>query len=66
MFVKKTKVNNVTYIQITKSFRDGKKVRHRVVLNLGRSDKINKKDIDELIRVLKELRDNHLGKGEGK
>jgi len=56
MFIKRTKANNLIYIQITKSFREGKKVRHRVVLNLGRADKINKKDIDSLISVLQELR----------
>ena len=60
MFIKKTKVNNAVYIQITKSFREGKKVRHKVILNLGRSDKINKDDIDELINVLQELRDEPL------
>jgi hypothetical protein len=56
MFIKKTKVNNMEYIQLTKSYRDGKKVKHKVVLNLGRSDKINIKDIDSLISVLQELR----------
>ena len=61
MFIKKTKVNNVVYIQITKSFREGKKVKHKVVLGLGRDDKIKKKDIDSLIGVLQELRAEYFG-----
>jgi hypothetical protein len=56
MFIKRTKAGNATYIQITKSFRDGKKTKHQVVLNLGRDDKINLIDIDGLITVLQELR----------
>jgi len=63
MFIKKTKVNNVTYIQITKSFRDGKATRHKVVLNLGREDKINKRDIGALISVLQKLMDGYPGRG---
>jgi hypothetical protein len=56
MFIKRTKVNNITYIQITKSFRDGNRIRHKVVLNLGRADKISIKEIDGLINVLLELK----------
>jgi hypothetical protein len=56
MFIKRTKVNNLEYIQLTKSYRNGKKVKHKVILNLGRSDKINIKDIDGLISVLQKLR----------
>ena len=63
MFIKMTKVNNMTYIQITKSFRDGKKTRHKVVLNLGRGDKINKKDIDSLIITLQKFRSEYFDEG---
>ena len=56
MFIKRTKVNNTEYIQIVKSYRDGKNVRHKVVLNLGRSNKIDVKDLDNLIRALQLLR----------
>jgi hypothetical protein len=56
MFIKRTKVNNVEYIQITKSYRVGKKVKHKVILSLGRSDKITAKDLDGLICVLQKLR----------
>ena len=57
MFIKRTKLNSVEYIQITKSFRKGKKVKHKVILSLGRSDKINTSDINDLIRVLQDLRE---------
>jgi hypothetical protein len=56
MFIKRTKANNAVYIQIAKSFRKGGKARHKVVLNLGRSDKISVKEIDGLIKVLQKLR----------
>lgn len=52
MWIKKTKVKNKEYIQVVKSIRDGKKVKHKVVLNLGRSEDINKKNIEQLINVL--------------
>ena len=64
MFIKKTKAGGSIYIQITKSLRDGKKVRHKVILNLGRADKINKNDIDELISALHKLRSEYFGGGE--
>jgi len=54
MFIKRTKSKGKEYIQITKSFRTGKKVRHEVVLNLGRSDKTKKSDVENLITVLQE------------
>ena len=57
MFIKRTKLNNVEYIQITKSYRKGKKVKHKVILSLGRSDKIDMSDISNLIRVLLDLRE---------
>jgi hypothetical protein len=56
MFIKRTKVGGAVYIQITKSFREGKKVKHKVVLNLGRLDKISKGDIDGVISALQALR----------
>jgi len=56
MFIKRTKLNNTTYIQITKSFRANNKVRHKVIMNLGRNENISKKDIDDLIAVLQKLR----------
>ena len=52
MFIKYTKVNGKEYVQITKSVRDGKKVKHKVILNLVRGDKINNKDVESLISAL--------------
>ena len=40
MFIKKTKSKNYTYLQIVKSYRDSGKVKHKVVANLGRFDKL--------------------------
>ena len=55
MFIKYTKTSGKEYVQITKSIRTGKKVKHKVILNLGRRDKINKKDVEDLINVLQKL-----------
>jgi len=52
MFIKKTKVKEKEYIQIVKTIRSGKKVKHKVFLNLGRSEKVNFKDVEDLINVL--------------
>ena len=57
MFIKRTKLNSVEYIQITKSFRKGNKVKHKVILSLGRSDKIDISEISDLICVLQDLRE---------
>ena len=56
MFIKKTKTNNATYIQITKSYRVGQNVKHKVFLNLGRQETIKAKEIDDLISVLQKFR----------
>ena len=63
MFIKKTKLGGATYIQITKTFRADKKVKHKVILNFGRVDKINKKDIDALISVLRKLKTEYFNSG---
>ena len=55
MFIKYTKVKDKEYVQITKSVRIGKKVKHKVILNLGRSDKIKNKDVENLISALQKL-----------
>ena len=57
MFIKRTKANNTTYIQIAKSFREGKKVRQEVVLNLGRIDKILQSDVESLVQALLALKE---------
>lgn len=55
MFIKKTKVKDKEYIQITKTIRSGKKVKHKVILNLGRSEKVNFKDVEDLINTLQKF-----------
>jgi len=52
MFIKYTKVKDKEYVQVTKSFRKAKKVKHKVILNLGRRDKIDNKDVEDLISAL--------------
>lgn len=54
MWIKKTKSKGIEYIQIVNSIRDGDKVKHEVVLNLGRSDKISnrRENIKDLISNL--------------
>lgn len=62
MFIKRTKLKEKEYIQITKTYRQGKMVKHKVILNLGRSDKVSISDIEELIsalqKVVKEFSEN--------
>jgi transposase len=40
MFVKTTKSKNHTYVQLIQGFREGKKVKHKVLVNLGRLDQL--------------------------
>ena len=40
MFLKVVKSKGNEYLRIVESYRDGGKVRHRTVLNLGRLDQI--------------------------
>lgn len=49
------------YYQLVESFREGKKVKHRVIANLG---SLTEKQIDNLIRSLNRLKTNpyNLGK----
>ena len=40
MFIKATKSKNYTYLQLVQSYRKDKTVKHQVLFNLGRLDKI--------------------------
>lgn len=62
MWIKKTKLKNKEYIQITKSFRIGKSVKHKVILNLGRSENLDIDEVKELIDVLQKLLEELDGK----
>jgi len=47
-----SKGNTYEYIQIVHNYRRGKKIKQRVILNLGRKESINSAQIDQLIKVL--------------
>lgn len=47
-----SKGNTYEYIQIVHNYRRGKKIKQRVILNLGRKEFINSSQIDQLIKVL--------------
>ena len=56
MFVKRTSVRSggrqLTYLQLVESYRDGERVRQRVVAKLGREDQLDPADIDRLVLSL--------------
>ena len=56
MFVKRTHVKSggrvLTYLQLMESYRDGAKIRQRLVTKLGREDQVDQGEIDRLIRSL--------------
>ena len=56
MFVKRTNVRSgdkiLTYLQLVESYRDGDRVRQRVVKKLGREDHVDPAEIDRLMRSL--------------
>jgi len=56
MFVKRTSVRSggrqLTYLQLVESYRDGDRVRQRVVAKLGREDQLDPAEIDRLVRSL--------------
>jgi len=39
-FVRKKKVNGVEYAQLVENFREGNKIRQKIVYSLGRVDKL--------------------------
>lgn len=56
MFVKRTRVRSgnrvLTYLQLMESYRDGKRIRQRLIRSLGREDLIDAQEIDGLLRGL--------------
>lgn len=56
VFVKRTNVKSggrvLTYLQLMESYRDGAKIRQRLVTRLGREDQVDRGEIDRLIRSL--------------
>ncbi len=57
MFLKKTRSNSKTYLQVVQSYRDEKGIsRHKVICNLGRLDKLRSdKNTRKLILELLDL-----------
>ena len=61
MFVRVKKSGNYKYLQIVQTYREGKKVKQRVVSTLGRLDKLQEKnDIESITHSLSKFSDNIL------
>ena len=52
MFVRKKKFGNRTYYYLVESFREGKKVKQRVMKYLGK-EKPSKKEIEKIVKSVK-------------
>jgi hypothetical protein len=67
MFVKATRVSSggrqLTYLQLVESYRDGGRVRQRVIAKLGREDEIDRDAIERLVRSLAKYADVDVGAG---
>jgi len=61
MFVRVKKSGNYKYLQIVQTYREGKKVKQRVVSTLGRLDQLQKKrDIETITQSLSKFSENIL------
>jgi hypothetical protein len=61
MFVRVKKAGNYKYLQIVQTYREGKKVKQRVVSTLGRLDQLQeKKDIESITHSLSKFSENIL------
>jgi len=67
VFVKVTRVTSggrqLTYLQLVESYRDGDRVRQRVIAKLGRKDELNREAIERLVRSLAKHADVEVGAG---
>ena len=67
MFVKPTRVKSggrqLTYLQLVESYRDGGRVRQRVIAKLGREDELDPAAIERLVRSLAKYADVEVGAG---
>jgi hypothetical protein len=67
MFVKATRVTSggrqLTYLQLVESYRDGGRVRQRVIKKLGREDELDPAAIERLVRSLAKYADVEVGAG---
>jgi len=56
MYIKLTKAKKHTYIQLIEGFREGKKVKHKVLINMGRLDILKKNtSLEDVIGKLSKL-----------
>ena len=61
MFVRIKKTGDYKYLQIVQTYREGKKVKQRVVSTLGRLDQLQeKRDIESITHSLSKFSDNIL------
>lgn len=62
MYIKQTKSKKYTYIQLVEGYREGKKVKHKVLLNLGRLDLLQKDPSieDALVNLSKALKSKNI------
>jgi hypothetical protein len=61
MFVRLKKSGNYKYLQIVQTYREGRKVKQRVVSTLGRLDQLQEKgDIETVSRSLSKFSENIL------
>jgi hypothetical protein len=61
MFVRIKKTGNYKYLQIVQTYREGKKVKQRVVSTLGRLDQLQeKRDIESITQSLSKFSENIL------
>jgi len=67
MFVKPTRVTSggrqLTYLQLVESYRDGGRVRQRVIAKLGREDELDPASIERLVRSLAKYANVEVGAG---
>jgi hypothetical protein len=65
MFVKSTRVKSggrvLTYLQLVESYRNGDRVRQRMIKKLGREDELDPATIERLIRSLAKYADVEVG-----
>ena len=61
MFVRVKRSGNYKYLQIVQTYREGKKVKQRVVSTLGRLDQLReKRDIETITQSLSKFSENVL------
>lgn len=56
MYIKLTKAKKYTYVQLVEGYREGSKVKHKVLINLGRLDELQKNSsLEDVVSKLSEI-----------